>query len=137
MSKEVLDKAGQVFIDRITEKFNQYDLNATGRTLAGIKFEATENELRITSDRPFPYTLQEGRGPYAGGPSSNGQFLQNIQEWLNARGLDISPWAIVKKINNEGTRLHRGDDPRFNKPTDVISYPAEEMIDNGIQFCIF
>jgi len=124
----ILDKAGDLFLEEIARKFEQYDINATGKTLAGIKKQVTDDTLTITSDRPFPYTLQDGRGPAAQGSNSNGALLAALQEWLDAKGLDIPVWAVKNKINAEGTRLFRGDDPRFQKPTDVISAPTDAAV---------
>jgi hypothetical protein len=128
-TSEILTEAGQVWLAELANKFQQYDLNATGKTLAGMKFTVNGNVLTITSDRAFPYTLQDGRGPAKSGSDSGGAFLTALEEWAKAKGIDIPIWAIKKKINKEGTRLHRGDDPRFKKPTDVISAPTDKALE--------
>ena len=42
-----------------------------------------------------------GRGPGAMPP------VDNIRAWIDTRGLDLSPWAVAKKIAKEGSSDHR------------------------------
>lgn len=122
---EILTQGGEVFKTEISKQFDKYNLNATGKTLRSINAQVNGNALTITGS-DYIQALQDGRRPTSN--NGNGALLTAIKEWINAKGLDLNPYAVTKKIHKEGTRLYRGTDPRFKKPTDVLSEPSRKTI---------
>lgn len=74
--------------------------SATGRTAEALGFEVSLSgntySLRIIGPDWWPYT-DKGRGPGKRPP------IEAIQEWINAKGLDISAWAVAGAIAKAGT----------------------------------
>lgn len=123
---EILTNGGEVYKSEIAKQFDKYNLNATGKTLKSIQANVVGNKLSIIGN-DYVQVLQDGRRPTSN--NGNGALLANIKQWIAAKGLDLNPYAVTKKIHKEGTRLYRGDDPRFKKPTDVFSLPAKKTIE--------
>ena len=65
--------------------------------------------------------LEDGSGPARDPQAKPGrQMIDDIRLWLAARGSSASPWAVATSILQRGTRLFRGEDPRFGKPTGTL-----------------
>jgi hypothetical protein len=123
--QEILELGGDVFKSEISKQFDKYNLNATGKTLNSIDPIVSGNLLTVQGS-DYIQVLQDGRRPTSN--NGNGELLAAIKEWIAAKGLSLNPYAVTKKIHKEGTRLYRGDDPRFKKPTDVLSEPSKKTI---------
>jgi hypothetical protein len=89
---------------------------ATGRTAAAIRDESGEEYAGLFGPAHLK-ALRDGRRPGQRPP------IQAIIDWLQAKRLKLNPYAVANKIASEGTRLFRGQDPRFRKPTDTFSGP--------------
>ena len=101
----------------------------SGRTYDSIEGEVSEYRLLITA-ADYAGVLEEGRRDGAMPP------IEPIRQWVEAKGLNISPWAIAKKIQREGTRLYRGDDPRYTKPSGVLLDQIPEILDANEQLFV-
>ena len=101
----------------------------SGRTYDSIEGEVSEYRLLITA-ADYAGVLEEGRKDGAMPP------IEPIRQWVEAKGLSISPWAIAKKIQREGTRLYRGDDPRYTKPSGVLLDQIPEILDANEQLFV-
>jgi hypothetical protein len=92
------------------------DQRATGRTAAAIRDESGAEYAALLGPGHLK-ALRDGRRPGQRPP------IQAIIEWLQAKRLKLNPYAVANNIAKRGTRLFRGEDPRFRKPTDTFSAP--------------
>lgn len=78
--------------------------NATGATVGSMTHTVTAYPgalfARLEANENWKW-MGNGRGPGKMPP------VQNIQRWVEARGLDISAWAVAKKIAKEGSKDYR------------------------------
>jgi hypothetical protein len=52
--------------------------------------------------------MEHGRGPtHPGATQGNPDLVEIIEDWLQAKGLDINPYAVANTIHKNGTRLFR------------------------------
>jgi hypothetical protein len=89
---------------------------ATGRTIAQLRSTSGDEYASLFGPAHLK-ALRDGRRPGQRPP------IEAIREWLQAKRLKLNPYAVANKIASEGTRLFRGEDPRFKKPTDTFSGP--------------
>ncbi|TGE29726.1 hypothetical protein [Hymenobacter metallicola] len=93
---------------------------ATGRTIAALRHESAPELARLYGPSHIG-ALEEGSGPAADPKAKPGRaMVADITAWLQARGSDANPWAVATTILRRGTRLSRGEDPRFGKPTGTL-----------------
>lgn len=124
--QDILRLGGIEFKSAITEQFEKYNLNASGRTLASITPVVSGNTLTVMGADHIQ-TVQDGRRPTVN--TGNGALLAAIKEWVRFRGIpDAAAYPITKAIHKRGTRLYQGTDPRFKKPTDVLKEPTQRAI---------
>lgn len=117
--KDIVEKFCKFVVDGIRRNIEEMDATGygpsdnTGEAKNSLKFEITDKGIRIFSDmpgRPFNYlfTLEDGRKPGKMPP------VQNIQQWLEQRGInppDISQkslaFLIARRIGREGSTIYR------------------------------
>ena len=92
------------------------DQRATGKTIAALR-EVTGPEYAALVGPGHLKALRDGRRPGQRPP------IEAIREWLAAKRLTLNPYAVATNIAKRGTRLFRGEDPRFRKPTDTFAAP--------------
>lgn len=93
---------------------------ATGRTIAALRRESAPELARLYGPAHIG-ALEDGSGPARDPNAKPGRaMIADITAWLAARGSDASPWAVAISILRKGTRLFRGEDPRFGKPTGTL-----------------
>lgn len=111
--KHALTKASQRYLDLVAQNFTKHDVTVTGATLES--FHAVQKPgnsgFQILAAEHAP-TVEYGRGPTQKA-SGGGQVVRRIMEWLKAKGSDANPYAVSKTIHIKGTRLWRGEDPRY------------------------
>lgn len=132
MIPEILNKNGIVLIDTIKANMTAAGQNATGKTAQSlrieIKQEGTKYRLTVLG-RPFFRTIQTGRGPTKpGSPLSYPSLLDQIKEWMEAKGIAGSPWGITQSIHQTGTKLWRQ-----GGRTDIIEPATDDLINNVAQ----
>jgi hypothetical protein len=94
---------------------------ATGKTIAQLRSEAFP-EMGLLYGPAHIGALETGVRPAADPKAKPGRaFVASIRAWLDAKGLGANPWAVATSILRKGTRLHRGEDPRFGKPTGTLT----------------
>jgi hypothetical protein len=93
----------QQIIDIATQK----GMLATGKTLASLEVVPTQNGYELQANSSI-YFLEHGRGPtHPGATQGNPNLAEIIEDWLQAKGLDINPYAVANTIHKKGTRLFR------------------------------
>jgi hypothetical protein len=93
----------QQIIDIATQK----GLSASGKTLASLEVVSTENGYELQANSSI-YFMEHGRGPtHPGATQGNPDLVEIIEDWLQAKGLDINPYAVANTIHKNGTRLFR------------------------------
>lgn len=116
-------------VNNIRANLGATGTNATGKTSQSLKFEIKQEGTKFSiqlKGRPFFMTVQTGRKPTPDKKPSR-EMIQNIGEWVNARGLDESMvWAIATKIQQRGTRLW------FEGGRDDIVDPAVDQYINDL-----
>lgn len=77
---------------------------ATGNTRDRISVLETGGldfgQAALEADSHWKY-VGNGRGPGAPPP------VQNIQTWINAKGLNLNPYAVARKIGEQGSKDYR------------------------------
>ena len=109
---EALEEYKAIIIDR------QHELHevASGRTAASFRVEKLPNGVALVGggEGTAPVgTLEIGSRPHWAP-------IAPLKEWVAAKGLTVSPWAIQHKIARFGT-------DRFAKPVQVWSQDVEEV----------
>jgi hypothetical protein len=94
---------------------------ATGRTIAALR-EVAGPEYAALVGPGHLKTLRDGRRPGQRPP------IAAIIEWLQAKRLQLNPYAVANSIAKKGTRLFAGTDPRFRKPTDTFAGPTRAAL---------
>lgn len=107
---DVIQSEGIELINSIRANLGSSGTNATLKTSQSlrieIKQEGTKYKMQLFG-RPFFMTVQTGRRPTPDKKPSR-EMIDNLKEWVNARGLDESAvWAIATNINKRGTELWR------------------------------
>lgn len=124
---KMLEDNAQSLIQKIQLNMQSANINATGQTSQGLDYEAIDEGETITLNivgNQFTQVIETGRRPT---PDLKPGFsmIQNITEWVNARGLDNSLiWAIATQINKEGTQLWQKGGRE-----DIYTLPFEEFIE--------
>lgn len=91
-------------LDRIREEANYRGKVASGRTLNSLRTSVLSSPSfvvgTLTGGDWWKY-VGNGRGPGAMPP------IEPIRQWIASKGLDLSPWAVAKKMQKEGSRDYR------------------------------
>lgn len=78
--------------------------NASGSTMRSVTISTSEGPTfvdgTLSADHQWRY-VGSGRGPGGLPP------IQNIQDWIDSKGLDISAWGVAKKIAQSGSADYR------------------------------
>lgn len=106
---------------RIIDNHIRARQKASGRTIASLKVEITENSGILWGRKPFG-TLETGRRP---GRVPKG-FYKIILDWIEAKGIRVEKpktfaYFIARKIAREGTQLYRdgGRDDIYSKEIEI------------------
>lgn len=115
----ILTQYGNTLVSQLKQAVEPH--KATGKTSASLQFtvtrQGTKDILELTG-RPFIMALETGRKATPDKKPSH-QFVQNIREWLAAKGKDTAPaYAIAMSINQKGTKGTPG----------IISGPVDSMV---------
>lgn len=122
---KILEDSAQSLIYKIQANMAANNVNATLKTSEALGYEIVQDGditiLNITGNE-FTQVIETGRRPTPE-LKPGASMIQNITEWVEARGLDNSlVWAIATQINKEGTQLWQkgGRD-------DIYTLPFEEF----------
>lgn len=105
----ILNQTGSSVVQQIRNNLAATGTNATGRTSRSLRFEVTTNgniaRLRILG-RPYFMTVETGRKATPEYTKPSRDFVQQIKDWLAAKGGDQgAAYAIAKSIHKHGTKL--------------------------------
>lgn len=106
---------------RIIENHVTAGQRATGKTADSITIAVSSSgdvTLGTMDARAYFASLETGTKPWSTPhvrrrrdgstyPSAPKWFINVIAEWVAAKGVDRSPWAIATKIMTEGSKLYR------------------------------
>lgn len=93
--------------NQIIDIATQKGMNPSGKTLSSLQVAETPSGYELLAN-PGIYFAEHGRGPtHPGTPAGNPKLVEVIQDWLNAKGLDINPYAVANTIHKHGTKLYR------------------------------
>lgn len=82
--------------------------NATGALSASVTNTVTQDNTSTTGTMmALDYWVNVGSGTPPGGPV----FVADIQEWIDAKGLDLSAWGVARKIRRAGSKDFREGNP--------------------------
>jgi hypothetical protein len=91
-------------VGRIREEANDRGKVASGRTLASLRtsvLSSTSVAIGSLYGGDWWKYVGNGRGPGRMPP------VGAIQQWINSKGLNLSAWAVAKRIALDGSRDHR------------------------------
>lgn len=131
----ILSQTGTTVVDKIKQNLASTGTNATGRTAASLRFEVineTDKQILRVTGKPFFKVVETGRKatPEYSNPSK--QFVDDIKQWVKARGIDEkAAYGIAKSIHQKGTKLFR-DGGRQDIFSDVITPTFVDEISKGI-----
>lgn len=85
----------------LLKQYTSRNLKASGKFERELREEATETEGTIFASGHARQMIN-GRKPGSLPP------VQAIEDWIQAKGLDLNPWAVAKSIAKKGTTIFRG-----------------------------
>jgi len=117
----ILNQYGGGLVNEIKNSISSK--SATGKTAATLKYtvtrEGTKDILRVTG-RPYIMALETGRKATPQYTKPSFAFVQNIRDWLKAKGSDQGlAYAIAKSIHKKGTKGTPG----------IISVPVDSYVE--------
>lgn len=112
----ILSREIQRLRTEVADSMQANDQRATGKTAAAIRDKSSAEYAALLGPAHLK-ALRDGRRPGQRPP------IEAIREWLQAKRLQLNPYAVAANIAKRGTRLFRGEDPRFRKPTDTFAAP--------------
>lgn len=157
-TKLILENIGQSVVDTLKNDIKNKSLvsgfpppNTTGELYESIRFEATEDSLKVYA-KPYIYYLVHGRGPTR--KSEGNKLLPIIRKWIDDKGIlprnkadgkplnkdankakDSLAYMITRKIHAEGTLIYKqgGSDLLSAIITDsFIANVKEQLIFNTV-----
>lgn len=92
----------------VLAEMDRRNLNATGAMAASVDPEVTQDaEATVGTLSALDYWVRVGSGTPPGGPV----FVDDIQKWIDAKGLDLSAWAVARRIRRTGSKDFREGNP--------------------------
>lgn len=126
----ILNKYGSSTIEQIRNNLSSTGTNATGKTSQSLRYEVTNEGTKATLKvigKPYFAVVETGRKPTPGNKPSY-EFVNNIKQWLAARGKDDKgAYGIAMSINKKGTKLFR-DGGRKDIYSNVINQNLVDKI---------
>lgn len=131
----ILSHYGQTTVAQIQANLASTGTNATGKTSRSLRFEVSakgdKQILQVIGGRKYFMTVETGRKatPQYTKPSS--AFVQDIKEWMDAKGIDGPAYGIAKAIHQRGTKLFQ-QGGRRNIVSNVIDDTLIDQISKDI-----
>jgi len=102
--REAVEVAMADLVDRIREEAADRGKVATGKTLASLRTSVLASPAfvvgTLSGGEQWKF-IGNGRGPGRMPP------IQNLEQWIASKGLNLSAWAVGRKIAKEGSRDFR------------------------------
>jgi hypothetical protein len=137
------DEAVQtVIIDKLKGLIIENDMVATRALLNSVRYEKNESFNQLSYDiiaLDYIVGLNDGIAP----DEKPYPSIENLQKWIDAKGLDLNPYAVQNSIINNGTSWFRlgGSDivtdsinaERFNEVIRLATPDIKDKIKNRWQ----
>lgn len=125
----VLAAAFEDLRSRISANIESTGRRASGATQESLRVEVVADAEGFSATlcgRPYFGALETGTKPWRNQYKHPPRFFREIvADWINAKGLDLSPYLVARKIMREGSALYRaGGQP------DVYSEEIPRTIDD-------
>lgn len=125
---ELVSSELEALKQKVIENQKNSGLVASGRTIASMKVEVTEDGGVLWGRSPFG-TLETGRKP---GKVPAG-FWKIIRQWMDDKGIQVQKpdsfaYLVARKIANEGTQLFRN-----GGRDDIYSPEVKDMVERVSQ----
>lgn len=142
---KILNHEAGGLVQQIRNNLASSGTNASNKTSESVEYEIdSEGQYKYRIQilgRPYFMTVETGRKPTPDKKPSR-EMIENISEWLRARGKEQSlTWAIAMGINKKGTKLWQ-DGGRKDIVSNAISDTALDKLaqrlldDFGDQFAL-
>jgi hypothetical protein len=126
----ILNGYGASTVEQIRQNLSSTGTSATGKTARSLRYEVTQEGTKATLKvigKPFFAVVETGRKATPNKKPSP-DFVANIKEWLQARGMETKPaYAIALSINKKGSKLFR-DGGRQDIYSNVINQNLVDKI---------
>lgn len=128
MLQEILKKHADSYVSKVAEGFDKHKMNATGKTLASVREHMRVDGFTVTGASHI-LAVEYGRGATRNGNSGGRSLVDQIKDWIEAKNLNLNPYAVAKSIHVKGAALYRGEDSRFpnKKQSGVLSEPVKQV----------
>lgn len=97
--------------ERIIANMDAAGQRASGRTAESLRVEVTQMGTQLTGTlygRAFFGALETGSRPWRNQYKRPPRwFVEILGEWIRAKGLTLSEWAVAYKLMREGSKLYR------------------------------
>lgn len=128
--EEILKEELGFLENDITKRIKDSGQVATGKTIQSFEHYLSAKNKGELSGAMYSGTLERGRGPATGKGSGNSDFLANLKEWIQVRGLQYKDEADLERlakflkwwINKNGTKLFRS-----GKTIDIFTTPISDF----------
>ena len=113
--------------ERIVENIHKADKYVTGKMAGSIRQEVSGSGSEVSGSltaAPFFAVLETGTKPWRKQYLHPPRFFREIiSEWIDNRGLDLSPYFVARKIMRKGSKLYRegGRDDIFSVEIPLFS----------------
>jgi hypothetical protein len=100
------DAVQLVIIEKLKNSIIENDMVATRALLNSVRYEENRSNNQLSYDiiaLDYIVGLDEGIEPN----ESPYPTIENIQKWIDAKGLDLNPFAVRNSIINNGTTWYR------------------------------
>lgn len=75
---------------------------ATGETIAALEIVVNDTNGQLLAPA-YIDALEYGRGPTSQGAiAGDPTVFEQIEKWIDAKGLDLNPYAVTKQIHKQG-----------------------------------
>lgn len=106
---KILEQYGESTVSKIRANMHSTGTDATGKTSKSLRFEVKQEGSKLILNilgKKFITVIETGRKPTPDKKPSK-QFVESVREWVKAKGVDASPYAIANAINKHGSKLYQ------------------------------
>ena len=127
-AKPAMEAAMVDLENRVKANATARNKNATGATVASMTHTVTAYPgalfARLEANENWRW-MGNGRGPGRMPP------VQNIQRWVDARGLTISAWAVARKIAKDGSKDYREKNANIFEQS-IVEWQGGKSLDDAM-----
>jgi hypothetical protein len=104
---KILSDYGASTVSKIQANLSKTKTTATGKTAKSLRYEIKENGDKVILSifgKAYIGVVETGRKATPDKKPSK-EFVENIKEWVKAKNVKGSPYAIAMSINLHGSKL--------------------------------